>query len=119
MRLEHLISDINEVILNKIKENRSMTDEEADNISKIVGLAALKYGDLSNQASKDYVFDVDRFASFEGNTGPYILYTIVRIKSILAKYKKQAKVLVILQYCLQKNSQRRFYHLHLLSSQML
>lgn len=72
MRLEHLISDINEVILNKIKENRSMTDEEADNISKIVGLAALKYGDLSNQASKDYVFDVDRFASFEGNTGPYI-----------------------------------------------
>lgn len=90
MRLEHLISDINEVILNKIKENRSMTDEEADNISKIVGLVALKYGDLSNQASKDYVFDVDRFASFEGNTGPYILYTIVRIKSILAKYKKQA-----------------------------
>lgn len=88
MRLEHLISDINEVILNKIKENRSMTDEEADNISKIVGLAALKYGDLSNQASKDYVFDVDRFASFEGNTGPYILYTIVRIKSILAKYKE-------------------------------
>ena len=86
MRLEHLISDINEVILNKIKENRSMTDEEADNISKIVGLAALKYGDLSNQASKDYVFDVDRFASFEGNTGPYILYTIVRIKSILKKY---------------------------------
>ena len=65
-----------------------MTDEEADNISKIVGLAALKYGDLSNQASKDYVFDVDRFASFEGNTGPYILYTIVRIKSILAKYKE-------------------------------
>ena len=85
MRLEHLISDINEVILNKIKENRSMTDEEADNISKIVGLAALKYGDLSNQAFKDYVFDVDRFASFEGNTGPYILYTIVRIKSILEK----------------------------------
>ncbi|MCB5673902.1 arginine--tRNA ligase, partial [Fusicatenibacter saccharivorans] len=47
------------------------------------------YGDLSNQASKDYVFDVDRFTSFEGNTGPYILYTIVRIKSILNKYQEE------------------------------
>ena len=43
-------------------------------------------GDLSNQATKDYVFDIDRFISFEGDTGPYLLYTIVRIKSILAKY---------------------------------
>ena len=52
----------------------------------MIALAALKYGDLSNLATKDYVFDIDRFSSFEGNTGPYILYTIVRIKSILAKY---------------------------------
>ena len=51
----------------------------------MVGLAALKYGDLSNQATKDYIFDIDRFTSFEGNTGPYILYTMVRIKSILEK----------------------------------
>lgn len=58
-------------------------------LPKIVGLAALKYGDLSDQAAKDYVFDIDRFISFEGNTGPYILYTIVRIKSILAKYEAQ------------------------------
>ena len=49
-------------------------------------MAALKYGDLSNQPTKDYVFDLDRFAAFEGNTGPYILYTIVRIKSILSRY---------------------------------
>ena len=88
MRLEHLIADIDNAVLNKIKENRSVSEEEAQETSKIVGLAALKYGDLSNQASKDYVFDIDRFASFEGNTGPYILYTIVRIKSILAKYKE-------------------------------
>ena len=46
----------------------------------------MKYGDLSNQPTKDYNFDLERFAAFEGNTGPYILYTIVRIKSILAKY---------------------------------
>ncbi|MBO5459129.1 MAG: arginine--tRNA ligase [Lachnospira sp.] len=86
MRLEHLIADIGEAVYRKMMENRSLTEEEARATAKIVGLAALKYGDLSNQASKDYVFDVDRFASFEGNTGPYILYTIVRIKSILNKY---------------------------------
>ncbi|MGN0316454.1 MAG: arginine--tRNA ligase [Lachnospira sp.] len=86
MRLEHLIEDINSAVYDKIIENRSMPEEEARDTAKTVGLAALKYGDLSNQASKDYVFDIDRFTSFEGNTGPYILYTIVRIKSILAKY---------------------------------
>ena len=57
----------------------------------MVGLSAIKYGDLSNQASKDYVFDLERFTSFEGNTGPYILYTIVRIKSILAKYAEESQ----------------------------
>lgn len=88
MRLETLISNINEAVLTKMLENREMPEEEAREIAKKVGLAALKYGDLSNQASKDYIFDVDRFISFEGNTGPYILYTIVRIKSILNKYKE-------------------------------
>lgn len=92
MRLEHLISGINEEMLAKIqenqktKENLGISTEEAENTAKIVALAAIKYGDLSNQASKDYIFDIDRFTSFEGNTGPYILYTIVRIKSILNKY---------------------------------
>lgn len=92
MRLEHLISGINEEMLakiqenQKIKENLGISTEEAENTAKMVALAAIKYGDLSNQASKDYVFDIDRFTSFEGNTGPYILYTIVRIKSILNKY---------------------------------
>lgn len=92
MRLEHLISSINEEVYNKIMSNREMPEEEARDIAKKVGLAALKYGDLSNQASKDYVFDVDRFTSFEGDTGPYILYTMVRIKSILAKYKETKNV---------------------------
>ena len=89
MRLEYLLSDINEVMLKKIRESRPMGEEEAADIAKVVGLSAVKYGDLSNQASKDYVFDVDRFTSSEGNTGPYILYTIVRIKSILKKYEEQ------------------------------
>ena len=87
MRLESLIAQINKAVYDKIMENRTVSEEEANNTAKIVGLAALKYGDLSNQASKDYIFDIDRFASFEGNTGPYILYTIVRIKSILENTK--------------------------------
>ena len=92
MRLEYLVSGVNEKMLEKIKANQeakndlSMTEEEAVKTAKTIALAAIKYGDLSNQASKDYIFDIDRFTSFEGNTGPYILYTIVRIKSILNKF---------------------------------
>lgn len=89
MRLERLISEINEEMYKKIVENRSVKGDDAHKTAQMVGLSAIKYGDLSNQASKDYVFDVDRFTSFEGNTGPYILYTIVRIKSILNRYKEE------------------------------
>ena len=89
-RLENLIGEIDDEMYRKIRESRKeLSDEEAKKTADIVGLAALKYGDLSNQAAKDYVFDVDRFTSFEGDTGPYILYTIVRIKSILEKYGQQ------------------------------
>ncbi len=88
MRLENLINDTKAEMFEKIKEGRPVSEDEARQIADVVALSALKYGDLSNQASKDYVFDIDRFTSFEGDTGPYILYTIVRIKSILAKYKE-------------------------------
>ena len=91
MRLENLIGEIEEEMYEKIAENRTVAEEEAKETAKIVGMSAIKYGDLSNQAAKDYVFDVDRFTSFEGNTGPYILYTIVRIKSILNKYQAGGK----------------------------
>lgn len=89
MRLENLIRETQDEMYRKIREGREMSEEEARSVAEIVAVSALKYGDLSNQASKDYVFDIDRFTSFEGDTGPYILYTIVRIKSILAKYKEQ------------------------------
>ncbi|MCI8514982.1 MAG: arginine--tRNA ligase [Lachnospiraceae bacterium] len=89
MRLEHLMDEIHEAVYRKMKENREVSEEEARQTAKIIGLAALKYGDLSNQAVKDYVFDIDRFTSFEGNTGPYIQYTIVRIKSIQKKYNER------------------------------
>lgn len=98
MRLEHLIADVEnavyELIMKRDQEEQEkkktvkpVSEEEARSLAKIVGLAAIKYGDLSNQASKDYIFDIERFSSFDGNTGPYILYNIVRIKSILNKYR--------------------------------
>ncbi len=90
LRLEYLLKDVEDAVFERIQENRTVDEDEAHKTAKMIGLAAIKYGDLSNQAAKDYVFDVDRFASFEGNTGPYILYTMVRIKSILAKYQEQS-----------------------------
>ena len=91
MRLEYLLNDISEEMYKKISENRNVQEDDARATAGMVGLSAIKYGDLSNQASKDYVFDMERFTSFEGNTGPYILYTIVRIKSILSKYAEAKK----------------------------
>ena len=86
MRLERLIGDMTDFVRAKVVENRIVEADQVEATTKIIAMAALKYGDLSNQPTKDYIFDMDRFAAFEGNTGPYILYTIVRIKSILAKY---------------------------------
>ena len=85
MRLESLLNEINAGMIEKIRENRNVRDEDASETAEMVSLSAIKYGDLSNQAAKDYIFDVEKFTAFEGNTGPYILYTIVRIKSILKK----------------------------------
>ena len=90
MRLEHLIADIDAEMLSKISTNPEIPAEEAEQTSRQVALAALKYGDLSNQASKDYVFDIEKFTSFEGDTGPYILYTIVRMRSIMQRYAEQS-----------------------------
>ena len=86
LRLEQLINDMTDFVRSKVVENKIVSDDEVEDTTAKIALAALKYGDLSNQPTKDYNFDLERFAAFEGNTGPYILYTIVRIKSILAKY---------------------------------
>ena len=90
MRLERLIAEITDYIRQKITENQVVDSSEIEETARLIAMAALKYGDLSNQPTKDYIFDLERFAAFEGNTGPYILYTIVRIKSILAKYQAAA-----------------------------
>ena len=89
LRLEYLLGQIEDRMYEKIKENKDIPDDEAKKTADITALAAIKYGDLSNQASKDYIFDIDRFTAFEGDTGPYLLYTMVRIKSILTRYKEQ------------------------------
>jgi len=86
LRLEQLIADMTDFVRAKVAENKIVSDDEVEATTHKIAMAALKYGDLSNQPTKDYNFDLERFAAFEGNTGPYILYTIVRIKSILAKY---------------------------------
>ena len=86
LRLETLISDMTDFVRAKVVENRIVGPEEVEPTTAKIAMAALKYGDLSNQPTKDYNFDMERFAAFEGNTGPYILYTIVRIKSILSRY---------------------------------
>ncbi len=91
MRLSTLLDDINQQMYQKIADNHTISGQEAAETAKTVALSAIKYGDLSNQASKDYIFDIDRFTSFEGNTGPYLLYTMVRIKSILKKYGQSGK----------------------------
>ena len=86
LRLEQLIADMTDFVRAKVVENKIVEDDAVEATTAKIAMAALKYGDLSNQPTKDYNFDMERFAAFEGNTGPYILYTIVRIKSILAKY---------------------------------
>ena len=91
MRLEMLIGDVKQKILDRMKETKEFSQEDSEKIAQIVGLASLKYADLSNQISKDYIFDIDKFTSIEGNTGPYILYTLVRINSILKKFYETNK----------------------------
>ena len=86
LRLEQLIADMTDFVRSKVVENQIVDESEVEATTAKIALAALKYGDLSNQPTKDYNFDLERFAAFEGNTGPYILYTLVRIKSILSRY---------------------------------
>ena len=95
VRLETLIADVTRYVEERIAENQIVTGDEAHETAKKIAIAALKYGDLSNLATKDYIFDLERFAAFEGNTGPYLLYTIVRIKSILSRYGKPTDALPI------------------------
>ncbi len=88
VRLADVIAMVTEAARTRLDEAQLAQDypvEERSRIAAQVGVAALKFGDLINNRSSDYVFDLDRFCSFEGKTGPYLQYAAVRIKSILNK----------------------------------
>jgi arginyl-tRNA synthetase len=87
MKLSEMLDLVENAV--NIKDADQMNADEVLELKKIIGLAAVKYGDLMNPIESNYIFDLDKFASFEGNTGPYILYTMVRIKSILAKLREK------------------------------
>ncbi len=89
--LEELISSTIEMARKKIDENektKSLSESEKQEIARDVGIAALKFADLINPRTTDYIFNLEKFTSFEGKTGPYILYTAVRIKSLLRDVKE-------------------------------
>lgn len=90
------LSDLIDVVVSSAKQRldeanlaKEYPEDERMQIASQVGVAALKYGDLINNRSSDYVFDVERFSSFDGKTGPYLQYAAVRIKSILRKAEQQ------------------------------
>ncbi|MGE4266211.1 MAG: arginine--tRNA ligase [Deferribacterales bacterium] len=88
LKLKDLITTVTEKALSKLVDGgygASLSDDEKKYVAECVGLAALKFGDLSNTCARDYIFELDRFLEFEGKTGPYLLYSAVRAKSILAK----------------------------------
>lgn len=90
LRLSDLIQMATDKAIERLSEANLATDmdeEEYKDVANKVALAALKFADLQNPRQTDYVFDIDKFISFEGKTGPYLLYQSVRIKSLLNKAK--------------------------------
>lgn len=88
MKLEELLNAAAQAAYDKLESSAylSTTDEGEKNVTaEKIGIAAVKFGDLINQRTKDYIFDMNKFLSFEGKTGPYVLYTVTRINSILRK----------------------------------
>ncbi|MDR1691574.1 MAG: arginine--tRNA ligase [Rickettsiales bacterium] len=85
LRLEDFIALIVKAGYDKIKDEKVASSQEKEKLALNIGVAALKFGDLQNVVTSDYVLDLDAFASFEGKTGPYIQYSAVRIKSVLEK----------------------------------
>ncbi|MDW7709888.1 MAG: arginine--tRNA ligase [Deferrisomatales bacterium] len=88
MKLRDLLDLVTAKARERIREAgvaRDYPPDEVERIAQLVGIATLKYADLSNHRAKDYIFDLERFSSFEGRTGPYLLYAAVRTRSILRK----------------------------------
>lgn len=78
-KLESLYNDIKEIFISKKEENKNLSNEDLDKIVNSI----LKYGDLQNSKEKDYIFNIEKFSDTIGKTGPYILYTYLRVNKIL------------------------------------
>lgn len=88
LKLRDLISDVTSAAYQRMLENKHVLESDvrdAEPIGHIIGIGALKFADLSNPRTSDYIFDIDRFTSFEGKTGPYLHYAGVRVRSVLRK----------------------------------
>ena len=85
MRLSDLLKTVVSAAEEKLSKSEFVMDADREDTANKVGMAGVKFGDLINHRSKDYIFDLDKFLSFEGKTGTYILYTVTRINSILKK----------------------------------
>ncbi|MBC2608216.1 arginine--tRNA ligase [Pelagicoccus albus] len=86
IRLRQLIDEAVERAAKIVREkNSSLSEEELAHISQVIGVSAIKYADLSNNRTSDYIFTWDKLLSFEGNTAPYLLYAAARIQSIFRK----------------------------------
>ena len=83
IKLEDVINMVTDAAQKKLSESGRVSDYAT---AQKIGLAALKFADLSSTVRKDYIFDIDAFTSFEGKTGPYLLYTVARINSVLEKF---------------------------------
>ena len=88
--LDGLISDVKNKLLTKLDK---YNEDEKNNIADILTVATIKYADLLPYRTTDYIFDIDKITSFEGKTGPYVLYTMVRIKSILNKIENKDNII--------------------------
>jgi arginyl-tRNA synthetase len=90
LKLRDFIDMVTEKARERLVENgfaEGYGEAETASVARQVGVAALKFADLSNPRTSDYIFDLDRFMSFEGKTGPYLLYASVRVRSVVAKAK--------------------------------
>ena len=91
MKLSELLELTEEKAMQKMKDT-SLSQNEKENISKIIADASIKYADAISNRSTDYIFDIDKFTDNTGKTGPYILYSAVRIKSLLNKAKNNGLI---------------------------
>lgn len=90
MKLADMIKEAKEKASERVEQSENLSDDEKDDVKYKIAMATLKFSELSNVRTSDYIFDLDKASQFEGKTGPYLLYSAVRVKSMLRKAKEQS-----------------------------